>query len=285
MRRLLDDHFTVRSLAQTARVTGIRRIDLVRDFLAGHANALDVDDDDVVARIQMRRVGWLVLAAQDFRHVRREAAKGLAIGVDDVPARRNLGWLGAVGPSWQWHLLVLDSNLNQPLGRREPQAVGGATMEQRIDPIECPLAPADVDERAGDAANHAIEKRVSGHRDRDPVAGRANFYRLDAAHGVTAGPRATAEGTKIMLPDQPIAGCLHRADIERVTQAPRVLALVGASRKRLANRVCVMPGAGRVARIERVIDKLGVPDGDITRESRVQRPGQLLDREVGLEAG
>ena len=86
-----------------------------------------------------------------------------------------------------------------------------------------------------------------------------------------------------MLPDQPIAGCLHRADIERVTQAPRVLALVGASRERLANRVGVMPGAGRVARIERVIDKLGVPDGDITRESRVQRPGQLLDREVALE--
>src|SRR5712671_4295338 len=94
-------------------------------------------------------------------------------------------------------LLVLDSNLNQPLGRREPQAAGGATMEQRIDPIECPLAPAHVDERAGDAANHAIEKRVGGHRDRDPVAGRADVYRLHAAHRVTAGPRAMAEGTEI----------------------------------------------------------------------------------------
>src|SRR6267378_6938571 len=179
--------------------------------------------------------------------------------------------------------LVLDSNLNQPLGRRQPQAVGGATMEQRIDPIECPLAPADVDERAGDPANHAIEKRVSGHRDCDPVAGRANSYLLHAAHRVTARPRAMAEGTKIMLPDQPIAGCLHGADVERVTQAPRVLALVGAARERLANRVCVVPGAGGVARIERVINKLGVPNGDITRESRVQRPGQLLDREVALE--
>src|SRR5438309_12095941 len=100
---MLDDHVTVRALSKTARVTRIRRIDLVRDFLAGHANALDVDDDDVVARIQMRCACWLVLAAQDFRHVRGETAKGLSIGVDDVPARRNLGWLGAVGPSWQWH--------------------------------------------------------------------------------------------------------------------------------------------------------------------------------------
>src|SRR5260370_34767344 len=69
MRRMLDNHVTVRAFTQSARVAGIRRVDLGGRCLVSNKNALDVDDDHVIAGVQMRRVRWLVLDTEDFRNV------------------------------------------------------------------------------------------------------------------------------------------------------------------------------------------------------------------------
>src|SRR5438128_753553 len=101
--RMLDDHVAVGALAKPAGIAGIRRVDLVGRLLPGHPDSLDVDDDDVVARVQVRGVHRLVLAAQHLRHVGREPAKRLPTGIDDVPAGRDLRWFGAVGFPWLRH--------------------------------------------------------------------------------------------------------------------------------------------------------------------------------------
>src|SRR2546421_13060772 len=100
---------------------------------------------------------------------------------------------------------------------------------------------------------------------------------------MTTGPRAATKGAKVMLPDQPIAGRLHCDKIQALTDAPGVLTLVGAARERLANAIRVVPGAGRVARVEALVDELRVPDRDIAREAGIERTGQLPDWEGLLE--
>src|SRR6202000_776268 len=62
-----------------------------------HADALAVDDDDEVARVGVRRVLGLELAAQGVGDAGREAAERLALGVDDVPAALDLTGLCAIG--------------------------------------------------------------------------------------------------------------------------------------------------------------------------------------------
>src|SRR5437773_1416059 len=57
------DHAAVSPLAQAPRISGVRRVDLVRVLLASHPNALDVDHDDVIAGVQVGRVDRLVFAA------------------------------------------------------------------------------------------------------------------------------------------------------------------------------------------------------------------------------
>src|SRR5437879_5179292 len=74
-----------RALAQTARVAGVPRV-----FLAGELGAADldlggVDDDDVVAGVQVRGERRLVLAAQDLGHAARKAAEDLVRGIDHKP--------------------------------------------------------------------------------------------------------------------------------------------------------------------------------------------------------
>ena len=65
--------------------------------MPGHADALAVDDDDEVARVDVRRVLRLELAAQRVGDARREAAERLAVGVDDIPAPLDLAGLCAIG--------------------------------------------------------------------------------------------------------------------------------------------------------------------------------------------
>src|SRR5262245_45909796 len=72
-------------------------IDLVLALLAGQHDFFRVDDDDIVAVIDMGGIGRLVLAAQPHRHKAREAADHEASGVDDDPLLLDVSGLGRKG--------------------------------------------------------------------------------------------------------------------------------------------------------------------------------------------
>src|SRR5262245_41100847 len=77
----------------SANVAGVITINLLVPLLAGQHRLGRVDDDDLVSVIDMRRIAWLVLAAQPHRHDRREPAHDKAIGVDHHPLSFSL-WNG-----------------------------------------------------------------------------------------------------------------------------------------------------------------------------------------------
>src|SRR5690242_8461034 len=86
-----------RALPQTARVAGMTVVHLLVELLPRDRNLLGVDDDDEVARVDMRSERRLALAAQTVGDHGRETAKGLPLGVDDEPVALNLARFGAVG--------------------------------------------------------------------------------------------------------------------------------------------------------------------------------------------
>ena len=72
-------------------------VHLVVELVPRHRDLLRVDDDDEVARVDVRRVLRLALAAQHVGDLRREPPQDLAVGVDDVPAALDLARLCVVG--------------------------------------------------------------------------------------------------------------------------------------------------------------------------------------------
>jgi hypothetical protein len=60
-------------------------------------NLLRVHDDHEVTRVDVRGVLRLPLATKRVGDLRREAAQGLPLGVDDVPVALDLSRLGGVG--------------------------------------------------------------------------------------------------------------------------------------------------------------------------------------------
>src|SRR5690606_17253159 len=52
------------ALLDAASVTGVPVILLVLVLAAGQGNLVGIDDDDIVTVVNVRREGWLVLAAQ-----------------------------------------------------------------------------------------------------------------------------------------------------------------------------------------------------------------------------
>src|SRR5262245_38701550 len=94
--RLLRAHETRRLRLQAAGIERVAAIDLVLFFLAGEDDLLGVDDDDVVAGVEERGVGWLVLAGDDLRDLGRQTPQDLALGVDDEPARLDVTLLGEI---------------------------------------------------------------------------------------------------------------------------------------------------------------------------------------------
>ena len=90
-------HLLERARAQPAGVAGVAVVALVLALVAAHVDLLGVDDDDEVARVDVRRVLGLALAAQQVGELRREAAERLAVGVDDQPVPLAVGRLRYVG--------------------------------------------------------------------------------------------------------------------------------------------------------------------------------------------
>src|SRR5690606_21789528 len=68
-----------------AGITRVAIIDLVGHLLAGEADLLGVDDDDIVTAIDMRGEARLVLAAQDIGDERRDATNHQPVGIDQMP--------------------------------------------------------------------------------------------------------------------------------------------------------------------------------------------------------
>jgi hypothetical protein len=70
---------------QAAGIAGVLVIDLVLQLAAGEAHLVRVDDDDMVAAIDVRGEARLVLAAQDVGDDRRDAADHQVLGIDQMP--------------------------------------------------------------------------------------------------------------------------------------------------------------------------------------------------------
>src|SRR6056297_562669 len=62
----------------------------------GHDDLVGVDDDHVVAGVDVRCVGGLVLAAQDASDLGAEATENETVSVDDVPVALDLTGFGGV---------------------------------------------------------------------------------------------------------------------------------------------------------------------------------------------
>ncbi|VXC74354.1 hypothetical protein SPHINGOAX6_40271 [Sphingomonas sp. AX6] len=82
---------------QATDVTRVLVIDLVGALLAGEPNLVGVDDDDIVAAIDVRGEAGLVLAAQDVCDDRRCTTDHQAFGIDDVPFLFHFVRLGRLG--------------------------------------------------------------------------------------------------------------------------------------------------------------------------------------------
>ena len=68
-----------------ARIAGVAIVLLVFGLVAGDAQLLDIDHDDVIAGIDVRREDGLVLAAQTVCDLGSQAAEHLVRRIDDKP--------------------------------------------------------------------------------------------------------------------------------------------------------------------------------------------------------
>src|SRR5919198_4511486 len=82
---------------EAAGIAGMAVVELVVELVAGDMDLFGVNDDDEVARIDVRRVLRLRLAAQRVGDLGRQAAQGLPLGVDEVPAALDLAGLCSPG--------------------------------------------------------------------------------------------------------------------------------------------------------------------------------------------
>ena len=85
------------ALLDPAGVAGVPVVDLLGALVAGQRDLLGVDHDDVVAAVEARRVHGLVLAAQPQGDQRGEPPEDQAVGIDQVPAPRDVLGPGGIG--------------------------------------------------------------------------------------------------------------------------------------------------------------------------------------------
>jgi len=90
-------HLAERGGADAARIAAVAVVELVLGLVAGDLDLFDVGDDDEVARIDVRRVDRLVLAAQPVGDRAGEPAQHLVAGVDDVPIPLDVLGPGGIG--------------------------------------------------------------------------------------------------------------------------------------------------------------------------------------------
>ena len=94
---VLGLHFLEGGFVDTARVAGVTVVRLLTGLFSRQLELVSVDHDDVVARIDMRRVFGLVLAAQAECDFGSKAAKHLVAAIDHVPVALYFERLGREG--------------------------------------------------------------------------------------------------------------------------------------------------------------------------------------------
>src|ERR1700679_3533585 len=88
--RTANEQLAVLFLAQAAGETGVAAIELLASLHAGDLDLLGVDDDDVIAHIDIRRVERVQLARENAGGMRSEAAERLAGRVQHKPLALNV---------------------------------------------------------------------------------------------------------------------------------------------------------------------------------------------------
>jgi len=84
---------TAFSTTRSGNIAGVMVIGFGLALAAGEHDFGGVDDDDVVAAIDVRRIGRQMLAAQPHRDERREPADDQTLGVDQNPLLLDFGGL------------------------------------------------------------------------------------------------------------------------------------------------------------------------------------------------
>src|SRR4029450_6116849 len=79
-----------RAAAEAAGIPRVPVVALLVELVTGDLNLLGIHDDDEVAGVDMRGVLRLARATERVGDARREPAERLALGVADVPLRREL---------------------------------------------------------------------------------------------------------------------------------------------------------------------------------------------------
>ena len=115
-----------RDALQVADVAGVLVVELVGELGAGDAYGAGVDDDDVIAKVLMRRIIRLVLALQAMRDLRGQTAQSFACRVDQDTSRR--GFLQALKIRYTWKYSAV-SGLNE---RRESVQNSAGRCQPRI---------------------------------------------------------------------------------------------------------------------------------------------------------
>ena len=82
---LLVHELFVLHLFETADVAGVIAVIFLLQLLAGEHHLVAVDDDDMVAAVDVGSVFGLILAFEDGSHLRSETSEHHIGGVDDVP--------------------------------------------------------------------------------------------------------------------------------------------------------------------------------------------------------
>src|SRR6185312_4313293 len=94
--RVLGDHGAVGHELLVAHVARVAEVVLLISLAPGDLDLRGVDDDDIVARVHVRREHGLVLAADDPGDLGGEASEDHAVGIDDEPALLDVARRGGV---------------------------------------------------------------------------------------------------------------------------------------------------------------------------------------------
>ena len=85
------EHFFGGCKGRAALIAGVTEVGLSRQLLSRELYFLSIDNNDIIAGIDMRCVNGLILTAKNFRNLRREAPDRLILGIYNVPLALNIG--------------------------------------------------------------------------------------------------------------------------------------------------------------------------------------------------
>ena len=85
------EHIAGGRKGRAALIAGMTEVGLVRQLLSRELHFFSIDNNDIIAGIDVRRVDGLILAAQDFRDLCCKTSDRLVLGVYNVPLAFNIG--------------------------------------------------------------------------------------------------------------------------------------------------------------------------------------------------